>query len=167
MKIYSWIIEKKLYVRSSVHIEGISIIIKLPEREETIYKTTLNIGANVDYWFQPSLDISSLDSVTLHIIDKEGYSIFHDNINTKQEKKQIKNRIFYVVARDSNKNIGKYYNEFMEKLDDNEWLCILDGDTLQTSIYFGKQIEDIIENNPEYSVFTSYTNRVGGPNGNW
>lgn len=51
----------------------------------------------------------------------------------------------------------------MNLIGSNDWCCFLDGDAVHTNPFFGKRIEDIIESNPEYSLFTCYTNRIGCP----
>jgi GT2 family glycosyltransferase len=69
-------------------------------------------------------------------------------------------RVFHAIPWDSDKNIGQSYNSFMEMVDDDDWVCFLDGDAVHTSHFFGSRIEQIIDANPEYSLFTCYTNRV-------
>ena len=71
--------------------------------------------------------------------------------------------VYHFIPWDSEKNIARSYNKSMELLRDEDWACFLDGDAVHTTIYFGKRIEEIIENNPEYSLFTCYTNRIGCP----
>jgi len=71
-----------------------------------------------------------------------------------------KYRVFHVIPWNSDKNIGKSYNETMSLVRDKDWVCFLDGDAVHTSHYFGSRIEQVINNNPEYSMFTCYTNRV-------
>jgi len=74
-----------------------------------------------------------------------------------------KSKVFHFIPWNSNKNIGKSYNEMMSLIDDDDWACFLDGDAVHTTSFFGKRIEDVIESNPEYTLFTSYTNRIGQP----
>ena len=70
-------------------------------------------------------------------------------------------RVFHVIPWNSEKKIGKSYNEMMNMVGDKDWCCFLDGDAVHTSPFFGKRIEDVINNNPSYSMFTCYTNRIG------
>jgi len=71
--------------------------------------------------------------------------------------------IQYCIPWDSGKNIGECYHDtlyFAHK----EWVCFIDADTHPgMNPYFGKHLEEIIEANPEYSMLTCYTNRIGMP----
>ena len=70
--------------------------------------------------------------------------------------------IYYSVPFDSGKNIGRYYNQFMEILpSDDDWGCFVDGDTIFTTSDYGLIVEKAIEENPDASCFTCMTNRVG------
>ena len=69
-------------------------------------------------------------------------------------------KIYHFIPWDSSKNIGLSYNNFMELLSDDDWGCFLDGDAIHTTTFFGKRIEDIIHNNPDFNLLTCYTNRV-------
>jgi GT2 family glycosyltransferase len=71
-----------------------------------------------------------------------------------------KYRVFHIIPWNSDKNIGKSYNETMNMVRDNDWVCFLDGDAVHTTSFFGTRIEQVIDNNPGYSMFTCYTNRV-------
>jgi GT2 family glycosyltransferase len=72
-----------------------------------------------------------------------------------------KYRVFHVIPWNSDKNIGKSYNETMSLVRSNDWVCFIDGDSVHTSHFFGSRIEEVIESNPSYSLFTCYTNRIG------
>ena len=74
-----------------------------------------------------------------------------------------KYKVFHNIPWNSEKLIGKSYNQFMNLIGTNDWCCFLDGDAVHTSSYFGKRIEEIIIQNPQYSLFTCYTNRIGCP----
>ena len=69
--------------------------------------------------------------------------------------------VYHSIPWNSHKNIGHSYNQFMSLLQDNDWACFLDGDAVHTTTFFGKNIELIIQANPEYGLFTCYTNRIG------
>ena len=70
--------------------------------------------------------------------------------------------ISFIIPLDSDKNIARSYQK--ELLDsDSEWVCFIDGDAIFTSSFFGKQLEECIRANPEYSMFTCMTNRIGNP----
>jgi len=70
-------------------------------------------------------------------------------------------KVYHCIPWNSEKLIGKSYNQFMNLIGSSDWCCFLDGDAVHTSSFFGKRIEDVIETNPEYSLFTCYTNRIG------
>lgn len=88
--------------------------------------------------------------------------IFH-GITLKDFKSLLdtKLRVFHVIPWNTDKNIGKSYNETMSLVENDDWVCFLDGDAVHTTSFFGKRIEDIIKSNPEYSLFTCQTNRIG------
>lgn len=82
-------------------------------------------------------------------------------MNNKFEVPKFK--VLHVIPWDTNKNIGVSYNNTMKLIGSKDWVCFLDGDAVHTSTYFGSRIEEVIEKNFEYSLFTCYTNRVGCP----
>lgn len=67
--------------------------------------------------------------------------------------------IYYSTPFRTDKNIGKYYNDFMSRLGDDDWACFTDGDTMFTNPFFGNVIENATMS--DYQLFTSLTNRVG------
>jgi GT2 family glycosyltransferase len=75
--------------------------------------------------------------------------------------------IQYFTPFDINKNIGKAYNESMSLLpNDDDWGCLLDGDTMFLTPNYGKQLYDIVENYKnlnDIGLFTCLTNRTGNP----
>jgi hypothetical protein len=71
-----------------------------------------------------------------------------------------KPKFFHVIPWSSEKNIGDSYNNTMNLVGTNDWVCFLDGDAVHTTTYFGSRIENTINSNVEYSLFTCYTNRV-------
>lgn len=70
-------------------------------------------------------------------------------------------KVYHSIPWNSEKNIGVSYNEMMNIVDDNDWVCFLDGDAVHTTHFFGKRIEEVIKDNPDYNLFTCYTNRIG------
>lgn len=69
--------------------------------------------------------------------------------------------IYYTVPYDTEKNIGVYYNKFMEILpSDSDFGCFVDGDTIFTTPNYGHIISEAVKKNPEIGCFTCYTNRV-------
>ena len=70
--------------------------------------------------------------------------------------------IYYSIPYSSEKNIGKYYNDFMKVLpNDDDFACFVDGDTIFTTPDFGSIIESVVLEYPEIECFTCLTNRVG------
>jgi hypothetical protein len=70
--------------------------------------------------------------------------------------------IYYSIPYSLDKNIGEYYNSFMECLpSDTDFACFIDGDVSFTTNNFGTQIESIIKRYSDGKFFTCYTNRVG------
>lgn len=81
-------------------------------------------------------------------------------------------KVYHFIPWNSQKNIGKSYNDMMSLVGPNDWVCFLDGDAVHTTHHFGFKIEEVIKYNPTYSMFTCYTNRVAckyqvAPNVNW
>ena len=66
----------------------------------------------------------------------------------------------YVIPYDTSKNIGKSYNEAFNGLNDDDFVCFVDGDTIFLDSYFGSRIQQIIDDNPELNAATCLTNRV-------
>jgi len=70
-------------------------------------------------------------------------------------------RIYYTIPYDTNKNLGKYYNDFMKLLpNDDDFACFVDGDTIFTTYNYGLILEKTIERYPQIGCFTAMTNRV-------
>lgn len=68
--------------------------------------------------------------------------------------------IFHSIPWNSEKNIGVSYNKIMSLVGTNDWVCFLDGDAVHTTHFFGGRIEQVVSENPSFSLFTCYTNRV-------
>jgi hypothetical protein len=68
--------------------------------------------------------------------------------------------VHYSIPWNSEKNIGKSYNKTMSLVGSDDWVCFIDGDAVHTSHFFGTRIESVIDNNPDYTLYTCYTNRV-------
>lgn len=69
-------------------------------------------------------------------------------------------KILHIIPWTTDKNLGKFYNSCMNLIDDNDWICFLDGDAIHTTQYFGKYIEEIISENSSYGLFTCRTNNI-------
>lgn len=72
-------------------------------------------------------------------------------------------KVIHFIPWNTDKNIGKSYNQCMTMVGSKDWGCFVDGDAIHTTTYFGSRIENVIESNPTYSLFTCYTNRIGCP----
>lgn len=73
----------------------------------------------------------------------------------------VQTQIRYITPFALDKNIGKAYNEAISELPDDCFVVLRDGDTMFLTPYWGKQIECIIGMNPEFSLITCMTNRIG------
>lgn len=70
--------------------------------------------------------------------------------------------IYYSIPYSTEKNIGKYYNDFMRMLpEDDDYACFVDGDTIFTTPNYGSIIDQIVRENTEVGCFTCWTNRIG------
>lgn len=69
--------------------------------------------------------------------------------------------IFFSIPWNTEKNLGKSYNQLMERLHEDEYACFIDGDAMFTTTFFGKQLEKIVEKYPECGIFVGKTNRIG------
>lgn len=97
-------------------------------------------------------------------IDQFEQDVAQNNPHTNVENTMIPNisfKVYHTIPWNSEKNIGKAYNEFMSLLNDEDWACFLDGDAVHTTSFFGKNIEQVIASNQDYGLFTCYTNRIG------
>lgn len=75
----------------------------------------------------------------------------------------MSNKVFFTSAWDNTKNVGKYYNEFMGKLNADEYACITDADVmLELTHDYGTIIYNYIDKYPD-AVLTCRTNRIGCP----
>lgn len=75
-------------------------------------------------------------------------------------EQNTKSTIRYVIPYDTSKNIGKSYNEAFNGLNDNDFVCFMDGDTIFLDSHFGSKIEQILIENPQINAATCLTNRV-------
>ena len=72
--------------------------------------------------------------------------------------------IRYVIPFNRAKNIGVSYNEAFNGLNNDDFVCFVDGDTIFLDSYFGTKIEDILKYNEKKGITinaaTCMTNRV-------
>lgn len=72
-------------------------------------------------------------------------------------------RIWYLTPYALDKKIGREYNQCIENLPDNDWICLRDGDTIfmQPESQWGKQIYDIaLKHGKEFPLIGAVTNRL-------
>jgi hypothetical protein len=71
--------------------------------------------------------------------------------------------IYYFTPARGDKNLGKSYNDHCESVpNDDDWICIRDGDTMFLTPNYSRHIEDIIHNNNDrFEVIGCITNRTG------
>lgn len=70
--------------------------------------------------------------------------------------------IHYLSPYRSDKDIGKAYNEAIEKLDSRDWVCLMDADAMPLLPDYGTQIEQILsEHGRKYGLIGAMTNRAG------
>lgn len=70
--------------------------------------------------------------------------------------------VYFFKPYSLGKNLGKAYNQYMALLpNDEDWGCLLDGDTCFLTPNYGHQISYIVNKHPEVGMFTCLTNRVG------
>lgn len=72
-------------------------------------------------------------------------------------------KVIFVQTWTPDCNIGRGYNEVIERLPDDCWVCITDTDSCFLTPNFGQQIYDAIEKHgKEYALIGCIVNRVGG-----
>ena len=67
--------------------------------------------------------------------------------------------IYYFKPYSTSQNLGEEYNRYMELLKDDDWACLMDGDTQFLTSDFGDQISCVVNENPDVGMFTFLTNR--------
>ena len=109
------------------------------------------------------------------------YYISHPSIRNKNcflscdgiQKIKINFKVHHIVPWETETNkIGTYLNYLFDMIEDGDWICILDGDAVHTTTWFGKRIENTIRENLSYSMFSCLTNRTTpdcqiAPGSNW
>lgn len=87
---------------------------------------------------------------------------FHTRYVQKSEEPPSSPNIYYFTPADPDKKIGKVYNAHCESVPNNEdWICIRDGDTMFLTSNWSEIIKKTIERYPDTSLFGCYTNRIG------
>jgi len=88
---------------------------------------------------------------------------FHKSGTLETDVKSRTTRFWDICPWDSNKMVGERLNEFCSLMPDNDWILVRDGDTTHMSDSYGSRIESAIEQNIQYDLLGSYTNRLGLP----
>lgn len=68
-------------------------------------------------------------------------------------------RIFYFTPYALDKNFFREIDSFMNLIHENDWVCILDGDTMFMYSDFGHKIQRFIDLYPDTGLFTCVSNR--------
>ncbi len=124
--------------------------------DKTQYTSTMDYEVGQELFISHN---SILDMNCKLVIEDFCDIIIHKNIIVPSFNVQ------YSIPWNSKTNsIGKYLNRLMLNIDNNDWMCFIDGDAIHTTTWFGKRIEETIKYNSEYDIFTCYTNRSICPN---
>lgn len=76
--------------------------------------------------------------------------------------------VYYFTPYNSNKLLGKAYNDVCKIVpNNNDWICLMDADTMFLSNNYGKQIEEVTKKHSQYDIFTCYATRIGGLDQRW
>jgi len=73
-------------------------------------------------------------------------------------------KVYYFTPYAQDKKLGTAYNQSCEIVpDDNDWICIRDGDTMFLNFDWGHIVLNAITSYSHiYSAFTCYASRIGG-----
>lgn len=94
------------------------------------------------------------------------YAVMQKYISIKQHCREnpVKPHIWYLQPYATDKNIGREYNYQCEKIPENDWLCIMDHDTMFLHHETKKQIEEIVlTQGSSWDLLGAITNRIGSP----
>lgn len=73
--------------------------------------------------------------------------------------------IYYFTPYSTEKNIGKAYNDYCKIVpNDDDWICLMDGDIAFLHPQWGHDIEGYVKNKKEYDLLTAYTFRTRNRN---
>lgn len=65
------------------------------------------------------------------------------------------------IAYDVERNLGRAYNQTMERLLPGDWCCFLDHDAIWTTRDWYRQLLEAIESRPDAGLIAAVTNRIG------
>jgi glycosyl transferase, family 25 len=70
--------------------------------------------------------------------------------------------IWYFKPYSFDKDLGKAYNQYCELVpNDEDWICLMDGDSMFLNSNFGHIIQEYINQYPECKLFLPVVNRIG------
>lgn len=131
----------------------------------------------MDEWWEDILNVFKRDQPTLQLLLKKHnirpgeystrqvrqYFTFHfHKQSTILSSEEPDPTIYYFTPADPTKKIGKVYNAHCESVPNNEdWICIRDGDTMFLTSNWSHIIKETIKRYPDTALFGCYTNRIG------
>ena len=69
--------------------------------------------------------------------------------------------VYFFIPYSFEGDLGKAYNEYMRLIpNDDDWACLVDGDTMFMTPDWGHQVKELVEENPDVAVITCKTNRI-------
>lgn len=70
--------------------------------------------------------------------------------------------LYFFTPYSLEKNLARAYNDYCRLVPlDQDWIALVDADTMFLRPDFGHQIQEVINLHPQTGLFTCYTNRVG------
>lgn len=69
--------------------------------------------------------------------------------------------IWFFKPYSFDKRLAIAYNQYCQSVPDNDWICLLDGDSMFLESNFGHIAQDYINKYPECKLFVPVTNRIG------
>lgn len=117
------------------------------------------------YTHRDQLSLPVAEKLTGIPVQVYGKTLFQRYIKIRPHtgKRTPITKVWYSAPADPEKNIGRAYNEFCDRITDDpdDWICIRDMDSLMWPELALKQIEDVLELNGEkYQLFGCVTNRL-------
>ena len=69
-------------------------------------------------------------------------------------------KLHMVTPWSDDKDLGKAYNEVMQSVGGDDWVCFTDMDAMHTTYFAPLHMKRIIQQHKGYGLFTAVTNRV-------
>lgn len=67
--------------------------------------------------------------------------------------------IYYFIPYDTNKKLLRAIDRYMSLIEDDDWACLMDGDTAFLRSDFGHRIQEYVDKYPDTGMFTCYASR--------